>query len=171
MGVNCSTCCGNENELQEQLKSDVFQQNKTASRISGNESHNGQDTQKELVTNEDLGDQIGKLIRLQAIVKAYLQKKKYRLQRTYNDGTTKYFKAHESEETLLEKFNFNAPTTIREHVYKTGAVYQGMWKGGLRHGQGKMTWPDGACYEGDWSFNHACGKGKFFHSDGDIYDG
>ena len=46
-----------------------------------------------------------------------------------------------------------------------------MWKGGLRHGQGKMTWPDGACYEGDWSFNHACGKGKFFHSDGDIYDG
>ena len=58
-------------------------------------------------------------------MKAYLQKKKYRNQRLINDGTTKYFKAHESEETLNGKFDKNALTTVKEYVYKTGAVYKG----------------------------------------------
>ena len=39
------------------------------------------------------------------------------------------------------------------YTYKTGAIYNGSWKGGLRHGRGVMTWPDKARYEGDFQFN------------------
>ena len=42
------------------------------------------------------------------------------------------------------------PIETREYQYNTGSVYQGQWKGGMRHGKGKMTWTDGAYYEGDW---------------------
>ena len=45
------------------------------------------------------------------------------------------------------------PIETRNHEYSTGSVYQGQWKGGMRHGKGKMTWTDGAYYEGDWQYN------------------
>ena len=41
----------------------------------------------------------------------------------------------------------------------------------MRHGRGKMSWPDSGTYEGAWQYNQACGRGKFYHASGDIYDG
>ena len=62
----------------------------------------------------------------------------------------KYFKPDEAAETLNGMYDDNAPIVIRTHTYSTGAEYEGQWKGGMRHGKGKMTWPDSAKYEGDW---------------------
>ena len=63
---------------------------------------------------------------------------------------SKYFKVDEAVETLGGQFEPNAPLKNRVHTYKTGAIYTGQWKGGLRHGRGTMVWPDNARYEGEW---------------------
>eukprot|EP00435_Cladocopium_sp_Y103_P032285 s3374_g8.t1 len=34
--------------------------------------------------------------------------------------------------------------------FRTGAVYKGEWKDGMRHGVGHQTWPDGATYSGQY---------------------
>lgn len=34
------------------------------------------------------------------------------------------------------------------YQFKSGAVYDGEWKGSMRDGLGVQTWPDGAKYEG-----------------------
>ena len=41
----------------------------------------------------------------------------------------------------------------------------------MRHGKGKMTWPDGASYDGLWQCNAATKEGKFIHVNGDVYEG
>jgi hypothetical protein len=70
------------------------------------------------------------------------------------DGQSKYFKAEEAKETLKGSFKgHDEPLKNKVYQYTTGAVYNGEWKGGLRHGSGTMTWPDGARYEGQWEFN------------------
>lgn len=69
----------------------------------------------------------------------------------------KYFRPEENNETLAGKFDPNAPVEKRTHTYTTGAIYTGQWKGGLRHGKGKMVWADGAVFEGEWQHNQACG--------------
>lgn len=84
---------------------------------------------------------------------------------------SKYFKNDESRETLKGIFKDSDQIVYRVHTYKTGAVYKGQWKGGLRHGQGSMQWPDNAKYEGQWEYNQACGYGTFYHADGDVYEG
>jgi len=56
-------------------------------------------------------------------------------------------------------------------TFRTGAVYKGAWKDGMRHGVGHQSWPDGATYSGQWVANRAEGLGKFLHSDGDFYIG
>ena len=64
----------------------------------------------------------------------------------------KYFTREEEKETLTsgKKFNSSEPVTIRSYTYKSGAVYEGEWMGGMRHGKGKILWVDGASYKGDW---------------------
>jgi hypothetical protein len=69
------------------------------------------------------------------------------------------------------------------YTFKSGATYDGEWKGNMRDGWGIQVWPDGAKYEGttprlhyitllgEWRNNKAHGKGKFWHVDGDIFDG
>lgn len=46
----------------------------------------------------------------------------------------KYFKSDEGKETLDGKYDENAKTEVRKYKYKSGALYNGEWKGGLRHG-------------------------------------
>ena len=89
------------------------------------------------------------------------------------DSRARYFKSDENRETITKrKFKQNEPLKTRKYIYSsTGAVYEGTWKGGLRHGIGTMTWPDGATFTGKWEYNYACGKGKFVHADGDVYEG
>ena len=47
-------------------------------------------------------------------------------------------------------YNPNTALASAVHNYKTGAIYQGQWKGGLRHGRGSMSWPDSSRYIGEW---------------------
>jgi len=39
--------------------------------------------------------------------------------------------------------------------FRSGAIYEGDWKGMLRDGWGVQTWPDGARYEGTFR-KHLC---------------
>ena len=60
---------------------------------------------------------------------------------------------------------------VRYEYLATGAEYVGQWLGGMRHGEGKMQWPDGASYSGTWRCNQASRYGKFIYHNGDIYEG
>lgn len=59
----------------------------------------------------------------------------------------------------------------RKYTFKSGAVYDGEWIGGIRDGFGCQTWPDGAKYTGEWRDDKANGRGTFVHVSGDVYEG
>jgi hypothetical protein len=94
-----------------------------------------------------------------------------------NNRSTKYFTYEEQIETLnKEKIPIGNSLYLKvekrtPYTYKNGSVYDGEWRGGMKHGFGIMKWIDGAKYEGEWQDNRACGKGKFIYVDGDIYEG
>ena len=59
-----------------------------------------------------------------------------------------------------------------QYRYRTsGALYEGQWLGGFRHGRGKMHFRDGATYEGTWYLGRAQGYGKFTKVKGEMYEG
>ena len=105
------------------------------------------------------------------MIRGWIARKKFRVYQINALSTNRYFKAEEAQETLTGKFNPDAPTETRTHSYATDAVYEGEWKGGMRHGKGKMAWADGGRYEGEWQYNQACGEGTFHHTSGDVYIG
>ena len=114
------------------------------------------------------------VMRLQSLVRGYLQRKKYRvLVDKVNTAAGIYFKKEELFETLKtnEKYNPKAALKTVKHTYSTGAVYEGQMRGGFREGKGKMTWVDGGKYDGEWKMGFACGKGTFHHADEDVYEG
>ena len=80
----------------------------------------------------------------------FSNERKYRVQKMAAEVQSKYFKNDEAKETLDGTYDDNAPLKRRVHTYKTGAIYTGEWKGGLRHGRGSMVWADNARYEGEW---------------------
>jgi len=55
--------------------------------------------------------------------------------------------------------------------FKSGASYQGQWRGNMRHGFGLQVWPDGVEFRGQWVENRAEGYGRVTHSNGDCYIG
>eukprot|EP01016_Furgasonia_blochmanni_P000704 TRINITY_DN1020_c0_g1_i10.p1 TRINITY_DN1020_c0_g1~~TRINITY_DN1020_c0_g1_i10.p1 ORF type:complete len:419 (+),score=58.08 TRINITY_DN1020_c0_g1_i10:65-1321(+) len=57
------------------------------------------------------------------------------------------------------------------YMFENGAVYEGQWKSGMRHGRGSQYWSDGSVYQGYWRNNLANGKGRLVHADGDVYEG
>eukprot|EP00931_Biecheleriopsis_adriatica_P023962 TRINITY_DN15026_c0_g1_i1.p1 TRINITY_DN15026_c0_g1~~TRINITY_DN15026_c0_g1_i1.p1 ORF type:complete len:374 (+),score=49.74 TRINITY_DN15026_c0_g1_i1:34-1122(+) len=64
--------------------------------------------------------------------------------------------------------------TVQErvlHEFRSGAIYDGEWLSGMRHGIGKQTWPNGTEYVGQWHRGRASGMGEIKHSDGDAYIG
>lgn len=112
------------------------------------------------------------LIRVQSLIRGWIQRRKYKVQQISNLNSSQYFKQSEAKETFTgAMFDPNAATETRTFKYSTGAVYQGQWKGGMRHGLGKITWADGTQYEGHWQYNQAYGKGTFKHQSGDVYIG
>ena len=55
----------------------------------------------------------------------------------------------ESAETISKNqvFNPEAPRENRPtYKFKSGAIYDGEWKGSFRDGYGVQKWPDGAVY-------------------------
>lgn len=42
-----------------------------------------------------------------------------------------------------------------------GKVYEGEWKLGMRHGQGKLEWSDGRSYIGNFKNNMKHGNGTY----------
>jgi len=60
----------------------------------------------------------------------------------------------------------------RPHQFTTGAIYSGQWLGTMRHGIGRMKWPDGTFYAGMWVEDEADGLGIFKqHESGNRYTG
>lgn len=55
-------------------------------------------------------------------------------------------------------------------TYKNGDVYVGEWKGGVRHGKGKMTYSDGY-YDGEWKNGVRDGYGVDSFANGFRYEG
>ena len=86
-------------------------------------------------------------------------------------SSAQYFDYNEARETLVKRPFERRIEAIRSYKYETGGVYEGFWKGNMRHRQGKMRWPNGASYEGSWEYNQASGKGKFTEPGGGLYDG
>ena len=71
-------------------------------------------------------DEFSKVIKIQALIRGFLMKKKYVSSKLHRDGTSKYFKADEAKETLSKNiYKEDAPLETRTHIYKSGAVYQG----------------------------------------------
>lgn len=64
-----------------------------------------------------------------------------------------------------------AKSEQRKHNFRSGATYDGLWLGHMRHGYGVQRWMSGALYEGEWQKSHASGKGRFTHESGDTYIG
>ena len=52
-----------------------------------------------------------------------------------------------------------------------GDIYEGGFKDGKRHGEGKITWPDGSTYEGGWVNGEKHGTGTYTWPDGSKYVG
>ena len=50
-------------------------------------------------------------------------------------------------------------------------VYDGQWYDGMKHGIGKMIYPDGSSYEGEWANGEREGEGVYRYVNGDIYSG
>ncbi|CAJ1016778.1 putative MORN repeat [Leishmania utingensis] len=54
---------------------------------------------------------------------------------------------------------------------KGGALYCGEWFRNMRHGYGRMVYPDGSRYIGWWVHGKRSGKGRYVYADGSSYDG
>ena len=73
-------------------------------------------------------DDVMRLIRVQSMVRGFLQRRAYRIQKLSSEGASKYFKIEEANETLGKNQKFykdDAPLEERTHTYQTGAVYEG----------------------------------------------
>lgn len=46
------------------------------------------------------------------------------------------------------------------NLYSTGERYEGEWKDGIRHGQGRRYYADGSIYDGGWRRDKKHGKAR-----------
>jgi len=57
-------------------------------------------------------------------------------------------------------------------MYKDGSKYEGELQGGLRHGQGKLTYSDGTWFDGTWMLDRIEGYGAFYYESNKVsYEG
>ncbi|HED24027.1 MAG TPA: hypothetical protein ENN91_02785, partial [Firmicutes bacterium] len=59
----------------------------------------------------------------------------------------------------------------KTHTFKDGAIYEGEWQKGRRHGQGVWTRPDGYRYTGEWADDKPNGLGMLVLPGGRKYIG
>ena len=62
-----------------------------------------------------------------------------------------------TELPIVNSNNHESPNVLYEYEasevcvsYNDGSIYRGQWCSGLRHGKGKMTWPNKDSFEGEW---------------------
>ncbi|KAJ6792567.1 phosphatidylinositol 4-phosphate 5-kinase 9-like [Iris pallida] len=59
-----------------------------------------------------------------------------------------------------------------KYVWSDGCTYEGEWRRGMRHGNGKISWPSrGAVYEGEFSGGYMHGTGSYIGPDNLTYKG
>jgi hypothetical protein len=57
-------------------------------------------------------------------------------------------------------------------TYEDGSTYEGKWKNGLRHGNGRCIFVDNSVYEGQFMDGELCGHGRMVVCpDGGWYEG
>ena len=79
------------------------------------------------------------IIRIQSHWRGYTARRYANLMKTHALGASKYFTAEEARETI-DPSRLWKPDQAREKkgnfTFKSGAVYEGEWKGGFRDGTG-----------------------------------
>ena len=85
------------------------------------------------------------------VVKGAVIRKRFQKQKSELESA--YFGTLERRATLERKKSFNPKQKIesRKYTYESGATYDGEWLGGMRHGNGTMSWADGTRFVGRWS--------------------
>ena len=58
------------------------------------------------------------------------------------------------------------PTVLGTYDYSNGDSYDGVWRGGRKHGNGTYSFQDGSKYGGEWKNNINHGRGTFTSADG-----
>lgn len=87
---------------------------------------------------------------LQSLWRGNAARSKFLNLKMNSKATSKYFTQEDFSETVKQgkKYDPDQDRIKKKHTYKSGAVYNGEWKGGFRDGYGTQKWPDGAQYEG-----------------------
>ena len=57
------------------------------------------------------------------------------------------------------------------YTFKSGSVYEGEYKAGIREGKGKFTYASGDVYEGDFVNGLPEGNGVYRFANGDVFEG
>ena len=75
------------------------------------------------------------LIQIQALWRGFKIRKVFKFYKSHNRNN-KYFTYEEYKETINSnrKGYFRNQREFRKHTYRTGAIYEGDWKGGFRDG-------------------------------------
>lgn len=67
---------------------------------------------------------------------------------------------------------------VGRRIYFNGDVYEGIFNStskfpyyGVKHGQGKYTFPNGTVYSGRWRHDGISGRGRCVYPTGNVYDG
>ncbi len=87
--------------------------------------------------------------------------------KVWKDGTGRMYDGHWEGDmmgrTCTAMVNFDGP----------GSCYIGqLLPDGIKHGQGKLTYPNGDFYDGQWEKNKKHGNGKYFYAKtGEVYTG
>lgn len=63
------------------------------------------------------------ICKVQALIRGFLQRRKYRIQKMTSEVQSKYFKSDEAKETLNGMFKPSEQLAYRIFTYKTGATY------------------------------------------------
>ena len=93
---------------------------------------------------------VDKIILLQSLWRGNAARSKFLNLKMNSKATSKYFTQEDFMETVKEgkKYDPDQDRNKKKFTYKSGAVYNGEWKGGFRDGYGTQKWPDGAQYDG-----------------------
>ena len=109
------------------------------------------------------------IISIQTSWRGYSKRRHYQFLKKLRLSSS-FFPRVDLFETLFDR---SLPSDLETHKYEylSGAIYEGEWLGGFRHGIGQCNWPDGSSYSGSWSYGYPSGLGTFNHISKNIFQG